>query len=82
MKYYPERDLEMDSLFGGHVKITDKPLWTSGPLAGTTGEKKKRTHKRKPWVYKSEYDTLKLKYDILRWVTAILFVSLLVALKS
>jgi hypothetical protein len=62
--------------------IQDKVEYGSDSLQDSalpTSSKIKRT--RKAWVYKSDYDHLAFKYNLLKWATVAIVVGLLFVIK-
>jgi hypothetical protein len=53
----------------------------AGPdyAGGVTQEKQRRY--RRPWVYKSDYDQLAFKYNLLKWASVAIGIGLLFVIK-
>lgn len=59
------------------MTYTDTPTGAPPP----TVDQCKIKRARRPWVYKSDFDRLQRKYNILAWIAALGWLAFIVALK-
>jgi hypothetical protein len=61
--------------------IQDKVEYGSDSLQDSALPTSRIKRTRKAWVYKSDYDHLAFKYNLLKWVSIVLVVGLLITMK-
>jgi hypothetical protein len=74
MVYLPQRDIEVIDRASGTM------TGNSAPILPTIQESKPK-RKRRPWVYKSDFNRLQRKYNILAWIAALGWLAFIVTLK-